>query len=124
MPRRSTVSVTGILVGAPSRLVVPCGGIVPAPLLARATAQRVVTEPVAPLGAVTAKGSESPSGSLPAVLLLLAATTLAAGAGAARRGSRDGTPGPDAEPVAPDEKEVATSPPSLTLVPLPRERAP
>jgi hypothetical protein len=116
--------VTGILVGEPPRLVVPCGGIVPAPLLARATAPREATEPAAPIGAVTDSRTGSPSGSLPAVLLLLAATTLAAGVGAARWGWRDGTPAPDSGPMAPDEVEEAASLPNLTLVPMPRERAP
>jgi hypothetical protein len=123
MPRRTTVSVTGVLVGDPPLLVVPCGGIVPAPLLARVTTPREATEPPARTGAVTANGTESP-GSLPATLLLLAATTLAAGAGAARWSSRDGTPAVDSGPVAPEGAEEAMSPPALTLVSLPRERAP
>ena len=124
VPQPATVSVTGVLVGEPPRLVVPCGGIVPAPLLARATTPRGAHEPTAPTGAVTASGTESPSGSLPAVLLLLAAATLAGGAGAARWASRVGTPAPDSGAVAPGEAEEAMSPPALTLVPMPRERAP
>jgi hypothetical protein len=58
------------------------------------------------------------------VLLLLAAATLAGGAGAARWASRVGTPAPDSGAVAPGEAEEAMSPPALTLVPMPRERAP
>ncbi|MGZ8562304.1 MAG: OB-fold nucleic acid binding domain-containing protein [Candidatus Limnocylindria bacterium] len=124
VPEPGTVSVTGVLVGEPPRLVVPCGGIVPAPLLARATRLREANEPAAPTGAVTASGTESPSGTLPAVLLLLAAATLTGGAGAARWAPRLGAPAPDSEAVASGEAEEAMSPPALTLVPLPHERAP
>jgi hypothetical protein len=120
---RGTVSVTGILVGEPQRLVVPCGGIVPAPLLLRDTAARHSSQAPAAI-ATLADGAPEPPRSLPAVLLLLAAATLAAGAVVARWASRDGTPGPDSGEAAAGEDAEAAAPPALTLVPLPRERAP
>jgi hypothetical protein len=61
---------------------------------------------------------------LPSVLLLLAAGALAAGAAAARRLSPDGMPGPASGEVGPEADDESTSPPALTLVPMPRERAP
>jgi hypothetical protein len=124
LPQRGTVSVTGVLLGQSPHLVVPCGGIVPAPLLARGTAPNEAPEPSGTTGVVTARGSESPPGSLPAVLLLLAATTLAAGASAARWASRGGSPEPDSGAVAPQASDEPMSPPALTLVSVPRERAP
>ena len=132
MPRRTTVSVTGVLLEDPLRLIVPCGGIVAAPLLTRATAPGAgpgTALPVPdPRGAVLASESTSPSGRVPAVLLLIAATTLAGGALAARRLTHGGGATPDSGAPAPDAVEEpeseASSPPTLTLVPMPRERAP
>jgi hypothetical protein len=124
LSERGTVSVTGVLLGQPPRIVVPCGGIVQAPLLARGTARSEAPEPSGTTGVVTARGTESPPGSLLAVLLLLAATTLAAGAGAARWASRGGSPEPDSGAVAPQASDEPMSPPALTLVSVPRERAP
>lgn len=124
MPGPATASVTGILVGEPQRLVVPCGGIVPAPLLARAATTRQAPEIPGWASAVIDRGDESPSGTLPAVLLLLAATTLAAGAGAARWAAGSGPPEPDPVAVDSGAPDEAMSPPTLTLVSLPRERAP
>jgi len=121
---RGVVSVTGVLVGEPPRLVVPCGGIAPAPLLARATAPREPTGPATSAGALTEDVPTSPSGVLPAVMLLLAAATLGVGAGVARWRSHDDTPEPGHGQVAPEEAEEAPAPPNLTLVPMPRERAP
>ena len=121
---RGVVSVTGVLVGEPPRLVVPCGGIAPAPLLARATTPREPTGPATSAGALTEDVPTSPSGVLPAVMLLLAAATLGVGAGVARWRSHDDTPEPGHGQVAPEEAEEAPAPPNLTLVPMPRERAP
>ena len=122
--RWGTVSVTGVLLGTPPRVVVPCGGIAPAPLLARATTLREAPARPGPTGGVTLDGTEPPSASLPAVLMLLAATTLAAGAGAARWATRGGSPEPDSGTVAPQATDEPMSPPALTLVSVPRERAP
>lgn len=127
MPARTTAGVTALLVGTPPRLVVPCGGIVPAPLLARGpTSQRAEPAPV-PMAATTIGGSGRPAETLPAALLLLAAMTLGA-AGAVRWGWRGGTAGPQSGGAAPDQEDEAAeevvSPPPLTLVPMPRERAP
>ena len=120
---RGTVSVTGILVGEPQRLVVPCGGIAPAPLLLRATAERPASQAPAAIATMGTRVPEPP-GSLPGVLLLLAAATLGAGAALARWASRDGAPSPGSGEAAASEDTEAAAPPALTLVPLPRERAP
>jgi hypothetical protein len=132
MPRRTTVSVTAMLLEDPLRLIVPCGGIVAAPLLTRATGPGAgpgaAQEVPDPRGAVLASESTSPSGPVPAALLLIAATTLVGGALAARRLTHGGSSTPDAGAPATDMVEEpeseASSPPSLTLVPMPRERAP
>lgn len=123
IPGRGTASVTGILVQAPRRLVVPCGGIVPAPLLLRAVAPSQPVEAAAATRAVAEAATQPPPGQLPALLLLAAATMLAAGAGAARWRSRAVTFA-DEGPLAAETPDEATSPPTLTLVPVPRERAP
>ncbi len=61
---------------------------------------------------------------VPAALLGLAALGLVAGGLAARRYGSD-EPDPDGSIADPgDEAEPVQSPPVLTLVPLPRERAP
>ena len=124
VPEAATVSLTGVLGGAPARLVVPCGAIVPAPQLARLTAA-----PASPGGqpaavASTTTGPDAPPGTLPAALLLLAATTLAAGAGAARWAGRTPPPRSEATDLEAETAQEAAPPPILTLVPLPRERAP
>ena len=120
----TTVSVTGVLVGESPRLVVPCGGIVPAPRLARMAASSATGGPRLVVAASTAGVPNAPPGTLPAALLLLAATTLVAGAGAARWASRTPPHGPEAGDAAAEGMEESAPPPTLTLVPLPRERAP
>ena len=123
MPRPRTASVTGILVDDPERLVVPCGGIEAAPTLHR-SATRAAIEPVALIGAVGGSGTDSRPEPLPAMLLLLAATALAAGGAAARWLSPDSPPEPASGAVAAETEDDATSPPALTLVTMPHERAP
>jgi hypothetical protein len=123
MPRPRTVSATGILVDDPERLVVPCGGIGAAPTLHRSTT-RAAVEPAASTRAVTGDGTDPRPEPLPATLLLLAAAVLAGGAAAARRPMPDGPPGTDSGEVAAEPEDEAASPPVLTLVPMPRERAP
>ena len=120
----ATVSVTGILVGEPPRLVVPCGGIVRAPLLARVTSSPATAQGRPTVAVSEPIGRDGPSGTLPAALLLLAAASLVAGAGAARWAHRTPTGAPDAGDVEPETAVEEGSPPALTLVPLPRERAP
>jgi hypothetical protein len=123
MPRPQMVSVTGILVGKPERLIVPCGGMKAAPTLHR-SATRAAIEPAALTDRVGSNGTDAQPEPLPSVLLLLAAGALAAGAAAARRLSPDGMPGPASGEVGPEADDESTSPPALTLVPMPRERAP
>lgn len=123
MPRPRTVSVTGILVGDPERLVVPCGGIEAAPTLHRLTAHAALT-PAALTGALGRRGADPRPEPLPAMLLLLAAASLVAGAASARWLSPDGPPGPASGEVAAEVGDEVTPPPALTLVPMPHERAP
>jgi uncharacterized protein YdeI (BOF family) len=123
------VGVTGVGLAEPARVIVPCGGIVVAPALARSTGS--AAHPVgAPPAAADDAARAEPAG-LPVaagVLVGLAAAALLAGIVVARRqagpapdgsDSADETDDPLPEPSAAD----ATAP-VLTLVPLPRERAP
>ena len=124
IPEADTVSVTAVLVGEAPRLVVPCGGIVPAPLLVRLTAPPATGGGHPAATASMATVSDAPPGTLPAALLLLAATALATGAGAARWAARTAPRGPEAGDHEAELADDEVPPPALTLVPLPRERAP
>jgi hypothetical protein len=124
MPAAASVSVTGILLGEPPRLVVPCGGIVPAPLLGRPTALPQADANRRPAAASMVTEPPAPAGATPSALLLLAAMTLAAGAGVARWTARTPPHGPEAAAAEPEAPADEAPPPTLTLVPLPRERAP
>lgn len=125
-PKRGDVAMTGILVGDPARLVVPCGGIVPAPALARRTVEwPAATEP--PQRAATvmpAEGRENQRGGLPAALLLAAAVVLAGGAIGTRLAARNEPPTVSDAGQQPPGQQEPLDPPVLTLVPVPRERAP
>ena len=127
MPARTTVSVTALLVGTEPRLVVPCGAIVPASLLARGTTSHGAEPGWEPIAATAPSSDRPPSGTLPGVLMVLAATTLAAGAGAGWTVRRR-APTPESGEVAPEPVDepvdAGVSPPALTLVAMPRERAP
>jgi len=122
------VGVVGVALADPPRLLVPCGGIRPAPVLRREAA--TASPPprgVATLAGLTGGGdgpvtTRPPVG--PAALLGLAAMALVSGAVIARRiGSR----GPDPDDEGTDtsaDADAEPTPPVLTLVPMPRERAP
>lgn len=120
------VGVVGIAVADAGRLIVPCGGIEAAPVLGRsAPPPRARSSEGAAATMVGLPGSADTPAPMPvaATLLVLAAVLLGGGAVAARR---LGAPTDDDPTSAADDGgdpgEVA--PPVLTLVPLPRERAP
>jgi hypothetical protein len=123
------VGVTGVALAEPARIVVPCGGIVTAPTLARSAGSAAH-----PDGAHSAAADDAerrvPAGSPLAagVLLGLGAAVLLGGIAVARR---DGGSAPDGSDAAgetdepqPDASDTEATAPVLTLVPLPRERAP
>lgn len=123
------VGVVGVALPDPPRLVVPCGGIRLAPALDRgALALPDGRPPTVAARLAGLAGGEGPLTAPPPVgpagLLGLAAVALVGGAVIARR-LGEGGPDPDDEgtdvPAGPDEEPVA---PVLTLVPMPRERAP
>ena len=124
------VGVTGIAFGAPARIVTPCHGVVPAPMLTRAGAEPAATGAVGGTATVagTRRGPEPASQRPlpPVALLTLAAAVLFGGIVVARRLGIDGRPEPD-EPVDAGEPADAIEPPTdaptLTLVPMPHERA-
>ena len=123
------VGVVGVAISDPPRLIVPCGGVRPVPVLARGAA--ATSAESLPRGTATLAGlpgRDRPATRMPpvgpAALLGLAAVALVGGAIIARRlGSRGPDPD-DAGTEASAEGEVDPSPPVLTLVPVPRERAP
>jgi hypothetical protein len=120
--------VHGVATADPLQIVVPCGGIRAAPTLERGGATvPPVDAPGTPARLAGLEGAAGPQSSIPigaAALLGLAAAGLLAGAFAARRAGEN-DPDPDEAGLATaDEPEQRTSSPMLTLVPLPRDRAP
>ena len=120
------VGVVGIAVADSGRLIVPCGGISAAPILGRsAPAPRARSSEGAAATLVGLPGTADAPAPMPvaATLFVLAAVLLGGGAIAARR---FGAPTDD-DPIAAADgggEPVEVAPPALTLVPLPRERAP
>jgi len=123
-PRDGAVSVTGVAIGEPLRLLVPCGGVQTAPnVAARTTIASLGSRAVAP-------GRELETAALPvepdlrraivAGLLVAAAIALIGGALLGRRRSPD----PDASIGEADLSESTDAAPALTLVPVPRESGP
>jgi hypothetical protein len=116
------VRVSGIGLVSPARLVVGCGGMVPAPSLARSAVARAVAVPGVAVGEIVpaAVGDERRAGA--ALLLGLGALVLAGAAGA-RRWLRepDPSPGDDTEGSEPEPGATEEGPPPLTLVRTMRE---
>jgi hypothetical protein len=121
---RGAVSVIGVALGDPVRLLVPCGGLRSAPTISGdATLAAVGRSAGAPGPAPVSTGGGAaidPRRPLVAGLLLAAAAVLAGGAALGRRrGSRD------EEPASPDDADDAAGPePRLTLVRVPHEGGP
>jgi hypothetical protein len=119
------LSVTGIGLGDPARLIVPCDGIRAAPTLSRAVEEPgAPTQPRAPAAAET-RGL--PQGADPrrvlAAWLLALAVLVVGGAAVAWRRLVPLQPEPEAEPVEDGGPEMeANDVPRLTLVRLRRER--
>jgi hypothetical protein len=122
------VGVIGIALAAPARIVIPCHGVVPAPVVTRAAAAATGAVGGAATLAGMRPGLEPAPGRplAPAALLALAAAVLLGGIVVARRLGIGGRPETD-EPVEAGERADAVEPPTeaptLTLVPLPHERA-
>ena len=121
---RGAVSVIGVALGDPVRLLVPCGGLRSAPSIAGdATLAAVGRGASAPLLAPHATGGGAavdPRRPIVAGLLLAAAAVLVGGAALGRRrGSRA------EEPASPDDADAAAGPEThLTLVRVPHEGGP
>ena len=118
------MAVTGVVVGDPLRLLVPCGGMRTAPNVA-AGATRAALD-----GGPGASSSEIETAVLgaaadvrrpiAAALLLTAAVALFGGAAVGRRSPPDSEPPDD----APEPADMTETPTQLTLVRVPRESGP
>ncbi len=119
---RGAVSVIGVALGDPLRLLVPCGGLRSAPSIAgEATLAAAGRYAGAPAPVSTGDAAENdPRRPIVSGLLLAAAAVLVGGAVLGRRrGSRD------EEPASPDDPGDAAGPePHLTLVRVPHEGGP
>jgi hypothetical protein len=123
-----TVSVTGVALSDPSRIVVPCGGLRAAPSLALA---RAVSRSSGPPAAVRASARIAPSVPVGADGRRgVAAGLLGAGIGmlvlatVARRRLDGATPPPVGHPAPVTNDDVPGGAPRLTLVSVPREHGP
>jgi hypothetical protein len=120
------VRLTGIGLAAPARMLVPCGGLLPAPALARTTVRAAGAEPVElPPGRVAAAGATGDLRWLAAGLLAAGALALATAGALARRLDPDPEPSSSAaegRPPGDDEADAPVGPPALSLVSVPHER--
>jgi hypothetical protein len=133
---RGIVSVSGLAVPDPLRIVVPCESIVRAPALGRvltdATASTLGTLVTHGVGALSLHPQDATGAPVAvAVLLALGSGALLVGSFVARQLADEDTDdeaGPASEAVGADEDPgsapAAAPGPALRLVPLPRERAP
>jgi len=109
-----SVGVTGLAIGEPLRLVVPCGAIVSAPAVTRAVAARDASQ--APAGpASAAEPAADDRRPLAAVLLVGSALLLGGAAFAARRFARP-DPDPAAADTTADAEDAMQATPRLALV--------
>ena len=119
------VSVTGIGIGRPARIIVPCGGIRRAPVLGRAASALAMAGPVAG-EAAPASSTFTPADDVsrvPAGLLLVAgAILLAAAAALHRRGGDEPEPDEDAGVNGPDVPSEEPQPRTLSLMSVPHDR--
>ncbi len=125
-PLAGTVAVLGVAVGDPVRLVVPCGGIGAAPVVALGAGVAREAEDAANSEAVlTADHAPAPPARSAAAAALLALAALFLGGTAAWYWRR--APADDdltADPVAEEDADAAPVPARLTLVSVPHEHGP
>ena len=118
------VGVTGIAIAEPLRIVASCAGVVAAPWLARpalpAGGSRAEAESATLAGLSEGSGSPADRPILPSALLALAAAGLMGAVAIARRLRTSSQPPTDPG----DASSAPPAAPTLTLVPLPHERAP
>jgi uncharacterized protein YdeI (BOF family) len=116
------VGMTGIAIGNPARLVVPCHGVVPAPSVARSAAAAAAQHAFVASPAAHTDPLDGAAPALAAGLLAAAALGLVAGGGIASRVDREpaaaGSADVDSDSVATGEPDG----PRLRLVPAPQER--
>jgi hypothetical protein len=122
---RGSVAVTGVGTGDPARILVPCGGIRPAPVLTRPASRPMTANPaIGPSEPTTAERPASGGWAdrrAPAAALLAAGLVLLGMAAALRsRIGNDREPRPEGA-LEPDAASVG-GPPQLTLVHVPDER--
>jgi hypothetical protein len=118
------VAVTGVAVGDPLRLLVPCGGYRAAPSLGSGAGRTGLTDdPAARTAAIARSAEKAPADlrrPLVAGMLVLAAVSLVGGAIVRRRRDPDGS-----TPAAPsDGEEPGEDAPRLTLVRVPPDGGP
>jgi hypothetical protein len=126
LPKRGLVSVSGIALPDPPRIVVPCGGVRAVPLLALLrTFAPAVASGLPDRDSAASRDGRTDARPMAAGLLIVAASGLA-GAALWRR-LRPGPADPDATGADLEragDPETAPGPPRLTLVGVPRERGP
>ena len=121
--RGGTVSVTGVVIGDPLRLLVPCAGVRPAPSViggARVALSEGADGSAPGLASTSEEGALGLTRPIVATLLMLAAAALAGGAVVARRRAL----GEEAAKPASDQHDEITTGARLTLVRVPREDSP
>ena len=122
--RDGTVAVTGVAMGEPTRLLVPCGGIRQAPSVVADTSRTALRDsPNASqprFGSSAADVASDVRRPIVAGLLLLAAVVLVGGAAVGRRRSPDG----EVTGGAADHADEAETAPHLTLMRVPPESGP
>jgi hypothetical protein len=122
--RDGTVAVTGVVVGDPLQLLVPCGGMRPAPNVAAGATRgaldggpEALSPEIETVARATVADVRRP---IVAGLLLAAAVALVVGAAVGRRRPPDSEPPDD----APELADMTETPTHLTLVRVPRENGP
>ncbi|MBW3612854.1 MAG: lamin tail domain-containing protein [Chloroflexi bacterium] len=127
-PSNRPVRALGVGLADPPRILVPCGGLQPAPALVRTGALSMPSDPAPDVAATPASvhgqgvPAEDHARMLAAGLLAAAALTAAGAATIARR--LEPPPGPDTPSLAASfiEGSSGSEPPVLTLVGVPHER--
>ncbi|MDQ3689036.1 MAG: OB-fold nucleic acid binding domain-containing protein, partial [Chloroflexota bacterium] len=124
-----TVMLVGVAVADPARLLIGCDGVRPAPALALLAARAAEQSTSGSTAATTVDAAvEATAGRHPlAVVLLGAGVAILLGAVAVVRRygtALPGEPQPGERSANPSDADPESTPPQLTLVPVPNERAP